>query len=220
MKTNKKILLLSLVLCSIIFLSQVTNADGADILIEDDTLCNSSSPTPEIIVFEMATKEEKITPIPNPNPTPTPISKEDFALSYKEEVINSSKNWKMGEDERCLSRGIRSICPKRLNWIGQMAFTQMVINMVEDDSGAYKDTVRYTLLMKSEFAGYDPTFSRTEESDEVARAVGWIWNSDDKDKYWLIPKDGVHCAFSSNKKYITIMDKDYNVVFDSSEYPY
>ena len=164
-------------------------------------------PTPEIVVLELVpTPTAEPTPIPVPTPTPT----ERPALpDYDYDDA----------DARCISRAIWSCVPIGATYDTKLAFAEVVQNMVAD--GRYKDTVRYTLLMDTEFPSYDPDAYRSEINNEVADIVmrSWAAAQGGDGQYRLTPATGVRFAFYNEKgaDYIIVYDWDWSVVFDSGE---
>lgn len=164
-------------------------------------------PTPEIVVLELVpTPTAEPTPIPVPTPTPT----ERPALpDYDYDDA----------DARCISRAIWSCVPIGATYDTKLAFAEVVQNMVAD--GRYKDTVRYTLLMDTEFPSYDPDAYRSEINNEVADIVmrSWAAAQGGDRQYRLTPATGVRFAFYNEKgaDYIIVYDWDWSVVFDSGE---
>ena len=122
-------------------------------------------------------------------------------------------------DARCLSRAIYSVTPRNPTYATRIALAEIVQNMVDD--GRYKDTIRYTLLMDSEFPSYDPDAYRSEINNEVADIVmrSWAAAQGGDRQYRLTPATGVRFAFYNEKgaDYIIVYDWDWNVVFDSGE---
>lgn len=164
---------------------------------------------PEVSVVTIA-----IVPTPTPAPalpappTPVPTVRPELpGYSYDE------------ADMRCLSRGIWSVTPSSPSYNTKLAFCEVVQNRVDDDSGAYADSIRYVLLQPNEFLDYDPDAHRSDENDAIAGYAMRSWAAaqlGDR-SYRLTPKSGVMCDFYSKDSYdyIIVKDKDGNVVYDS-----
>lgn len=151
-------------------------------------------------------------PVPTPAPTPTPDPAKLPYYTYDE------------ADARCLSRGIWSVTPKNPTWETKVAFCEVVQNRVDDESGAFKDTIRYVLLQgkdtdNPEFADYDPDATRSPRNNEIADYVmrTWIHAKNGDRSYRLVPASGVKCSFYEvgGKNYIKVYDMDRNTVYDS-----
>ena len=163
-------------------------------------------PTPEIVVLELIpTPTAEPTPMPVPTPTPT----ERPALpDYEYDDA----------DARCISRAIWSCVPIGATYDTKLAFAEVVQNMVAD--GRYKDTVRYTLLMDTEFPSYDPDAYRSSENNAIAKyamqSAAHVRLTGDT-AYRLTPRTGVRYAFykDGGRAYITVYDWDWNTVYDS-----
>lgn len=125
------------------------------------------------------------------------------------------------EDARCISRAIWSGTPKKPTLNTKKAFAEICQNMVDD--GRFKDTIRYTLLMKTEFPSYDPDCYRSPENDEIADYVmrSWVHAKQTGDRsYRLTPADGLRYSFYERDgwNYITVYNFDWEVVYDSGGY--
>lgn len=160
------------------------------------------TPTPEPI------------PVLTPAPTPTPDPAKLPHYTYDD------------ADARCLSRGIWSVTPKNPTWETKVAFCEVVQNRVDDESGAFKDTIRYVLLQghdtdHPEFADYDPDATRSPRNNEIADYVmrTWIHAKNGDRSYRLVPASGVKCSFYEvgGKNYIKVYDTNGNTVYDSGE---
>lgn len=191
-KTMKRALTIALVALMLLPISAL--ADGSDVV----TLTLLPTPTPE----------PAATPVPTPMPT---IALPDFATLPQCDYDDA--------DARCLSRAIYSVTPRNPTYATRIALAEVVQNMVDD--GRYKDTIRYTLLMDSEFPSYDPDAYRSEINNEVADIVmrSWMAAKDGDRQYRLTPATGVRFAFYNEKgaDYIIVYDWDWNVVFDSGD---
>jgi hypothetical protein len=170
----------------------------------------ASQDEPVVITLELAepveTATPSVTPVPERKPT---IALPDFATLPECDYDDAAA--------RCLSRAIYSVTPRNPTYATRIALAEVVQNMVDD--GRYKDTIRYTLLMDSEFPSYDPDAYRSEINNEVADIVmrSWMAAKDGDRQYRLTPETGVRFAFYNEKgaDYIIVYDWDWNVVFDS-----
>lgn len=166
--------------------------------------------TPEVVVFNIITTPTPVPATPPPGYTipPTPSPK---PLVFPIDEIRDLEY--PDEDARCLARALGSIAPKEAIETSEIALCEMIQNMV--DTGRYKDTIRYTLLMKSEFFGYDPSFDRSDEHNRVADYAMRTWYEVKlygDSSHRIVPTSGIHYRFI-NKKYIEIYDTEWNVVF-------
>lgn len=178
---------------------------------EPITITPSPTPEEEVIVFDII---PTITPVPMTMPpdlivaTPTP-KPEIFPIEEIRDLDYPE------EDQRCLARMLGSVLPKSAIKTTELAMCEMVQNMV--DSGNYKDTIRYTLLLKYEFFGYDPEARRTDEHMEVADYAMRTWYEvklyGDR-THRLTPETGVHYK-SVNDKYVVIYDSNWGVVYEN-----
>lgn len=167
---------------------------------------------PVVITLELAepttTPAPTATPVPERKPT---IALPDFATLPECDYDDAAA--------RCLSRAIYSVTPRNPTYATRIALAEVVQNMVDD--GRYKDTIRYTLLMDSEFPSYDPDAYRSEINNEVADIVmrSWAAAQGGDRQYRLTPATGVRFAFYNEKgaDYIIVYDWDWSVVFDSGE---
>lgn len=167
---------------------------------------------PVVITLELAEPVETATP----SATPVPERKQTIALPDFATLPQCDYD---DADARCLSRAIYSVTPRNPTYATRIALAEVVQNMVDD--GRYKDTIRYTLLMDSEFPSYDPDAYRSEINNEVADIVmrSWAAAQGGDRQYRLTPATGVRFAFynSAGSDYIIVYDWDWNVVFDSVE---
>lgn len=151
------------------------------------------------------------TPLPPPPATPEPqqtIRPELPSYSYP------------GEDVRCLSRGIWSVCPINPTRNTKIAFCELVQNRVDDESGDFQNSIRWVLLQGNEFPSYDPDAYRSRENNEISDYAmrSWIYASVTGDRsYRLVPADGLYCDFYRMKSldYIIIYNRAGDVVYDS-----
>lgn len=167
---------------------------------------------PVVITLELAEPVETPTPSATLEPEHKPtIALPDFATLPECDYDDAAA--------RCLSRAIYSVTPRNPTYATRIALAEVVQNMVDD--GRYKDTIRYTLLMDSEFPSYDPDAYRSEINNEVADIVmrSWAAAQGGDRQYRLTPATGVRFAFynSAGSDYIIVYDWDWNVVFDSGE---
>lgn len=155
----------------------------------------------------VVTIELVATPTPAPAATPTPLPElPDY--EYPD------------EDARCLERGAWSVIPKYPTYETRLAFMEVVQNMVDD--GRFRDTIRYTLLMDTEFPDYDPEAFRSDVNKEVADYAmrSWYHAKQTGDRsYRLTPASGVRFSFyrRGGKDYIVVYDWDWATVYDSGE---
>ena len=186
--------------------------------------------TPELIV--LTTEKAIITPTPyltpiaivTPSPTPT------FELL----------DYDYPEDEaRDISCEIWSGTPSMPTYKTKMAYAEIPQNMVDDFKKReqnnekiqyYKSTIRYTLLMKTEFPSFNPRCyknidefdKRRLENNEIADYVmrsWWYANITGDRSYRLTPQSGVRYSFYNvdGWDYIKVYDLDWNLVYDSGE---
>ena len=166
--------------------------------------------TPDVEIVEMRLAETP-TPIQNITPTPAPQETERPELPVYDYP---------SEDARCLERAIWSVCPDCPSDETRLALCEVVQNMVDD--GRYKDTIRYTLLMKSEFPSYDPDAFRSDKNKEVADYAmrSWYHEKATGDRsYRIVPQTGLRFSFyeKDDIDYITVRDWNWNIVYDSGE---
>lgn len=195
----KKFILTILIVALSLSLFSFTNAEGEGIDTND----------PGIVVLSIlpTTTPEPVyaTPAPTPEPTQKPeLPNYDYA----------------SEDARCISRAIWSVTPSHPTAKTKQAFAEIVQNMVDD--GRYKDTVRYTFLMDTEFPSYDPEAHRSSENDSIADYVMRSWTHAKLTGDWsyrLTPSSGVRYSFYNRGglDYIVVYDWDWNTVYDSGE---
>lgn len=180
---------------------------------------------PEIVIITIAAT-------PTPTPTPMlPAALEPTTNAVITTPAPGAESWRDGfydglpflpYDEasgRCTSRAIWSVVPKGATKITKIAFAEIPQNMVDD--GRYKDTIRYTLLMETEFPGYEPDAYRSPENNEIADLVmrSWECRKQGNDEYRLLPANALRYSFyrSNGNVYIEVYDFDWNVVFDSGK---
>ena len=162
------------------------------------------SPTQEVIpvaTIDMSTPTPCLTPtqrVPTPTPSPTPEWPEDVDFDEGE--------------CRCLARFLQSVVPSKATMITKIVACETVQNRV--DSGKFKDTIRYTLLMHSEYPSYSPKARIIKENAEAAEFAMRSWVSDD----WVhryTPPTGIYLRFSDDGKYVKVYDWDWNLVCDT-----
>lgn len=178
----------------------------AVLLLPGAAMADESRDAPDVLVLELVatpTPEPAATPVPTPTPTPQP---ELPHYPYDE------------AEARCITRAIWSVVPVGATPETKQAFAEIPQNMVAD--GRYRDTIRYTLLMETEFPGYDPEAHRSSENAAIADYVMRSWQHAQRTGDWsyrLTPPTGVRYAFyhDGGRVYIRVMDFDWRVVYDS-----
>ena len=168
-----------------------------------------------IVIVVVPTPEPRSTPSPSPVPTLEVIDTPRPELPLYDYPA---------EDARCLSRGIWSVCPVNPTASTRLAFCEVVQNRVDDQSGAYANSVRYVLLQRGEFLDYRPDCVRSKQNNAVADYAmrSWMHAQLTGDRsYRLTPASGVMCKFYSvlGADYIIVMDRYGAAVFDSGPGP-
>lgn len=213
------LLIVMVILSGIYFASFQMNAKAANVEPEPSviiitTVPPSSTPKPDLTPVVMIT----------PSPTPTP---ELPIYDYPE------------EEGRGLSKAIFSGTPSNPTIKTKQAFAEIPQNMVDDykkreanheEIQYYKENIRYTLLMKTEFPSYDGSCYNNVRLDDERRIINdqiadyvmrtWYYSTITGDRsYRLTPIDGVRYSFyrSNGWDYIIVYDLNWNIVYDSGK---
>ena len=213
------LIIVIIILIGFYFIEPPTNAEAAILSI-----------TPETFVF--TTVEPSSTPTPFLTPviiiTPTPIP--TFELPTYDYPLEEARN---------ISRAIWSGTPEMPTYKTKMAYAEIPQNMVDDYKKReqnhepiqnYKENIRYTLLMKTEFPSFDPYCyknidqldPRRVQNDEIADYVmrSWYYANITGDRsYRLTPQSGVRYSFYNvdGYDYIRVYDLNWELVYNSGK---
>lgn len=204
-KVNVLQLLLVLLLCEFAYLLGTQAYSLA--ATPPQSRCEPPIPAEDKVVVELVkpSATPRITPTPRvPTPTPRPTPEWPGTAEIDE-----------GET-RCLARLAQSVMPANATFITKLVVFETVQNRV--DSGEFKDSIRYTLLNRSEYPGYNPKARVTHENLDAATyaMLSWAEEKSGDRSHRYTPTTGVYICFSKDGRFVKVYDWDWKLVCDTS----